>query len=123
MPNWITVTAASLRWGGLNPPHMTHRFGGTADVRPIGKEDGRMWVGHPSYHREATGIIVDLMHETGASQIRFAENLRKFIVVDQTHDDHIHVSWLNDPTEPWLVIPACSCIGGRDVTLAQSKAA
>ncbi len=102
MPNFITVTGASMRWGGLNPPHMTHRFGGTADVRPIGTREGPVRVGEPHYHREATGIIVDFMKRTGASLIRFADNLPGVTHVDASHNDHIHVSWLRQPDEPWF---------------------
>jgi hypothetical protein len=117
MPNWITITAASMRWGGLNPPHMTHRFGGTADVRPIGTKDGPVSVGSPNYHREATGIIVDFMRQTGASEIRFADNLPGVTAVDASHSDHIHVSWLKDPSEPWFVIRRFGSIAGRSVSL------
>jgi hypothetical protein len=102
MPNCITVTGASLRWGGLNPPHLTHRFGGTADVRPIGTREGPVAVGDAHYHRQATGIIVDFMKQTGASEIRFADNLPGVTAVDASHRDHIHVSWLKSPVEPWL---------------------
>jgi hypothetical protein len=105
MPNFITVTAASLRWGGLNPPHMTHRFGGTADVRPIGAKEGEVSVGDPHYHRDGTAILVDLMRQSNASQIRFADNLPGVTHVDASHKNHIHVSWLKNPTEPWLLPP------------------
>ena len=104
MPNWITVTAASMKWGGLNPPHMTHRFGGSVDVRPIGTQNGPVSVGAPNYHRQATGIIIDFMKQTGASEIRFADNLPGVSAIDSSHRDHIHVSWLNNPSEPWFTI-------------------
>jgi len=106
MPNFIVVTGASMRWGGLNPPHMTHRFGGTVDIRPIGVKSGRVAVGESHYHKEATGIIVDFLKQTGATEIRFADNLPGVTKVDSKHKDHIHVSWLNKPTEPWFVEPS-----------------
>lgn len=102
MPNHVTVTGATMRWGGLNPPHMTHRFGGTCDIRPIGTRDGSVSVGDRHYHRAATGIIVDFLRQTGATEIRFAENLPGVTKVDASHKNHIHVSWLPRPTEPWL---------------------
>jgi len=105
MPNYITVTGASMRWGGLNPPHITHRFGGTADVRPIGTKAGPVSVGDAHYHREATAIIVDYMKQTGAAEIRFADALPGVTNVDGSHRDHIHVSWLQNPAEPWFVKP------------------
>lgn len=102
MPNYITITGASLRWGGLNPPHMTHRFGGTADVRPIGTKVGQVSVGDAHYHREATAIIVDYLRQTGATEIRFADNLPGVTAVDSDHKNHIHASWLKKPDEPWF---------------------
>ena len=102
MPNHITVTGATMRWGGLNPPHMTHRFGGTCDIRPIGTRDGSVSVGDAHYHREATGIIVDLLRRTGATEIRFADNLPGVTKVDASHKNHIHASWLKNASEPWL---------------------
>jgi hypothetical protein len=104
MPNFLVVTGASMRWGGLNPPHMTHRFGGTADIRPIGTATGPVSVGGANYHREATGILVDMMKRTGATEIRFADNLPGVTNVDGSHRDHIHVSWLTSPAEPWFTI-------------------
>ncbi len=105
MPNFIVVTGASMKWGGLNPPHMTHRFGGTSDIRPIGTKGGSVSVGDSHYHREATGIIIDFMKQTGATEIRFADNLPGVTTVDSKHKNHIHVSWLRKPTEPWFVEP------------------
>lgn len=106
MPNYITVTGASMRWGGLNPPHMTHRFGGTVDVRPIATDGGATSVGAPNYHRRGTEIIIDFMRQTGATEIRFADNLPGVTAVDASHRDHVHVSWLRQPSEPWLTIVA-----------------
>jgi len=105
-PNFITITGASLRWGGLNPPHMTHRFGGTADVRPIGTREGPVSVGDSHYNRDATKILVDFLHQTKASEIRFADDLPGVTKIDPSHKNHIHVSWLQNPTEPWLLPPA-----------------
>ena len=105
MPNFIVVTGASMRWGGLNPPHMTHRFGGTTDIRPIGTKSGPVSVDDTHYHKKATGIIINFMKQTGATEIRFADNLPGVTKVDSTHKDHIHVSWLKKPSEPWFVEP------------------
>ncbi|MEQ8397574.1 hypothetical protein [Thalassobaculum sp.] len=102
MPNHITVTGATMRWGGLNPPHLTHRFGGTADLRPIGTRDAPVSVSDPHYHRRGTEILVDFLRQTGATAIYFAENLPGVTKVDAGHRDHIHASWLRNPLEPWL---------------------
>lgn len=105
MPNYIVITGASLRWGGLNPPHMTHRFGGTADIRPIGTRTGSIAVGDANYHKQGTSIIIDFLKQTGATEIRFADNLPGVTNVDGKHKDHIHASWLTKPNEPWFVEP------------------
>lgn len=103
MPNYITITGASMKWGGLNPPHMTHRFGGTADIRPIGTKSGPVSVGDSHYHKKGTSIIIDFLKQTGATEIRFADNLPGVTKVDSSHKNHIHASWLRNPNEPWFV--------------------
>ncbi len=105
MPNFITVTGASMRWGGLNPPHFTHRFGGTADFRPIGTKDGRVSVGDAHYHKQGTAILIDFMKRTGATEIIFADDLPGVTKIKSSHKDHIHASWLKKPDEPWLLPP------------------
>jgi hypothetical protein len=71
---------------------MTRRFGGTADVRPIGTQDGPVQVGDPHYHRKSKGIIIDLLRQTNATAIRFADNLPGVTAVDPTHRNHIHLT-------------------------------
>lgn len=103
MPNYVTITGASMKWGGLNPPHFTHRFGGAIDMRPIGTKSGRVSAGDAHYHQGATAILIDFLKRTGATKIIFAENLPGVTKVDSSHKDHIHASWLKKPDEPWLV--------------------
>ena len=46
MANWphpVTVTAASLRWGGQYPPHFSHKHGLTLDLRPMSKDGRSTW--------------------------------------------------------------------------------
>src|SRR5262249_54307176 len=99
--HFITITGASRRWGGFNPPHMTHRFGGTVDIRPIGTREGPVSVGAPHYYKDGTAVLVDLLRQGGASEIRFADNLPGVTTKDAKHTDHIHASWLKNPLEPW----------------------
>lgn len=103
MPDYFTVTESSFRWGGLIPPHLTHRFGGTIDVRPISTDGDPTSVEAGNYSREGTSIFINYLRQSGATEIRFADNLSGVTVVDGSHRDHIHVSWLQNPTEPWFV--------------------
>ncbi len=64
-------SGATIHWGGLNPPHLTHRFVGNVDIRRIRTQDGHVSVGDPYYHQQATGIIIDFLKQTGATEIRF----------------------------------------------------
>ena len=104
MPNHIMVTDGSLRWGGLIPPHLSHRFGGAVDVRPISSDGRRTSVGAENYSREGTRIIIDFMRQTGASRIIFWEKLPGVTDVRPDHADHIHVSWMQNPLEPWSIL-------------------
>lgn len=102
-PNSITITDASLKWGGLNPPHLTHRFGGTMDLRPISTDGKPTNVDAPNYHRRGSEALVQILSKSGTTQIRFADNIPGVTHVDASHSDHLHVSWLSDPVEPWLI--------------------
>ena len=82
---------------------MTHRFGGTVDIRPIGTKKGSVKVGDAHYHRNWTGAIINALSRSGATEIRFADNLPGVTRVDSSHKNHIHVSWLLKPSEPWFV--------------------
>lgn len=103
MPNYFAVTDGSIRWGGLSPPHMTHRFGGAIDGRPISTDGQPTRVGASNYSREGTRILLNYFHQTGASEIRFADTLPDVTVPDASHNDHFHVSWLTNPLEPWFI--------------------
>ncbi|CAH9063899.1 hypothetical protein PSECIP111854_03316 [Pseudoalteromonas sp. CIP111854] len=102
MPNYLTITGATMRWGGINPPHFTHKFGGTLDIRPIGTKSGPVSVGDAHYHRGATQAIVNALVQMGATKIIFADNLKGVTDVKANHKNHLHVSFLTEPLEPWL---------------------
>jgi hypothetical protein len=106
MPDHFAVTDASIRWGGLKPPHLTHRFGAAVDVRPISTDGRPTSVGAANYSRDGTKVLIDYFHQAGATEIRFADNLPYVTAVDATHADHLHVSWLTNPAEPWVLPPA-----------------
>ncbi|MEC4089623.1 hypothetical protein [Pseudoalteromonas rubra] len=101
MPDYLTITGATMRWGGINPPHFTHKFGGTVDIRPIGTQAGPISVGDAAYDRQATQSLVDALVQLGATQIIFADNLTGVTQVKANHKNHLHVSFLSEPLEPW----------------------
>ncbi|MCG7536824.1 hypothetical protein [Pseudoalteromonas sp. OOF1S-7] len=101
MPDHLTITGATMRWGGINPPHFTHKFGGTIDIRPLGTQSGPISVGDAAYDRQATQSLVDALIQLGATQIIFADNLTGVTQVKANHKNHLHVSFLSEPLEPW----------------------
>ena len=102
MLDYIVITEASLKWGGLIPPHLTHRFGGTVDIRPISSNGAPTSVGASNYHRAGNQVLVNILRRSGATEIRFADNLDGVSKVDASHKNHLHVSWLRSPAEPWF---------------------
>lgn len=106
MPDYFVVTDASLRWGGLIPPHLSHRFGGAVDIRPISTDGQPTRVGEPNYSRVGTKLLIDYLNQTGTSEIIFGEQLPGVTRVKENHRDHIHASWMPQPMEPWFVSTA-----------------
>lgn len=104
MPNYLVITGASMRWGGMNPPHLSHKWGVAVDVRPIGTTSGRITHDSPYYHKQGTQILIDLLRQLGATRVVFADgSLNGVDVVRADHSDHIHVSFITEYLEPWLV--------------------
>jgi hypothetical protein len=102
-PDYLVITGATMHWGGINPPHFTHKFGGTLDIRPIGNKPGKIKYGTPGYDPIGTQAIVTALVQLGATRIIFADNLNGVTHVRSNHGDHLHVSFLNQPEEPWFV--------------------
>ena len=92
-PQPVTITAGNLRWGGLYPPHLTHRWGAELDLRPMttngapGRWDGA------NYDRERTQILVDALRQLGASTIYFNDPKLQNVAPLAGHDDHLHASF------------------------------
>ena len=103
MLNHIVVTDGSLRWGGLISPHLTHRFGGTVDIRPISTDGKHTEVGTSNYSKQGTEILIAIIKSTNATRIIFGQDLPGVTDVQSDHSDHIHVSWLDQPKEPWSI--------------------
>jgi hypothetical protein len=100
-PKYLTINDASLRWGGLFPPHLNHRFGGAVDIRPISTDGEPAKVGGPNYDHDGNVRLVGILVKSRATEIRFADNIPGVTAVDASHDNHLHVSWLRNPAEPW----------------------
>jgi hypothetical protein len=101
----LTVTAANLRWGGLYPPHFTHRTGFELDLRPMSIDGKPTWCDtngkfYPNYDREKMTELVKMLKATGAKEMYFNDpKLYEFGTKPLSgHHHHIHVSWDTIPT-------------------------
>ena len=97
----VTITAASLRWGGLYPPHLSHQHGGTLDLRPMSTNGKETWCNQSGQHaenydRHHTRILVRALKHSGAAKLFFNDPklAADGAVPLDGHHDHIHVSWL-----------------------------
>ena len=99
--NWpypVTVTAASLRWGGQYPPHFTHKHGLTLDLRPMSKDGNSTWAKQDgssaaNYDFERTKLLIKVLKSTNGTVYfngKGAGGQPK-----GGHDNHIHVTWLS----------------------------
>ena len=100
-PHPVTITAASLRWGGLYPPHMTHQHGGTLDLRPMSTDGGPTWcktdgTHKANYDRNRTRLLISVLSSTGATRIYFNDPKTKQDGASPLagHNNHIHFSWI-----------------------------
>lgn len=98
----LTITAGTLKWGGLYPPHFTHTIGVSLDFRPMSKDGKPTWCRtdgtHASnYDREKTLILVDIFKKAGANPIYFNDpKAKKYGARPLSgHHNHLHVSWLS----------------------------
>ncbi len=100
-PRHVTITGASMKWGGLNPPHLAHRFGGAVDLRPISTDGEPTEVGASNYHRPGNETLVRILTqaEPPPTQIIFGDKINGVTLVREDHKNHLHVSWLQRPSE------------------------
>ncbi|HDR7383806.1 TPA: Ig-like domain-containing protein [Bacillus toyonensis] len=91
----VTITAGTLRWGGLYPPHSTHRTGEELDIRLM-TCDGK---GHKytdcEYDREKTQLLVNKLITAGAKTILFDDKSITGVTQKPAfpHLDHLHASF------------------------------
>ena len=93
-PQPVTVTAGTLRWGGLYPPHFTHQWGAEIDVRPMTKDGNPGKWTDPHYDRDRTQLLVNALKSLGASTIYFNDPKISGAKPLSGHDDHLHVSFV-----------------------------
>jgi len=101
----LTITAGTLKWGGLYPPHFTHRRGGTFDFRPMSIDGLPTWCNTdgkfaPNYDREKTLELIKILKKSGATEIIFndPEGFKFGAKSLNGHHNHLHVSWLESET-------------------------
>lgn len=97
----LTITAGTLKWGGLYPPHFTHRRGGTFDFRPMSTDGEPTFCNPngtfaPNYDRAKTLELIKIFKQSGATEIIFNDPEAWKIGAKQLagHHNHLHVSWL-----------------------------
>lgn len=101
--NWkypLTITAGNLRWGGLYPPHFSHRSGFEVDIRPMSKDGKPTWCDtngkfYPNYDRDMMIELVKLLKETNPKEMYFNDpKIYEYGTKPLSgHHHHIHVSW------------------------------
>ena len=97
-PHPLTITAASLRWGGQYPPHFTHKHGLTLDLRPMSK-DGKSTCAKQdgsaagNYDLKRTKMIIRVLKDFGGTV--FFNGKSAGGQIKNGHNNHIHVSWLS----------------------------
>ena len=82
-PHAVTVTAASLRWGGQYPPHFSHKHGLTLDLRPMSTDGNPTWAkrdgtAHVNYDKVRTQELIRDLKSSGGRV--FFNGVRLFCV-------------------------------------------
>ncbi len=97
-PHPVTVTAASLRWGGQYPPHFTHKHGLTLDLRPMSTDGESTWAKQDgssasNYDLERTKRLISDLKGSGGTVYFNGKGAGGRPM--SGHDNHIHVTWLS----------------------------
>lgn len=96
-PHPVTITAASLKWGGQYPIHFTHKHGATLDLRPMSTDGKPTWAKTDGTHKanydaERTKALISILKDAGGKVTFNGKGAGGKPLAG--HDDHIHVSWL-----------------------------
>jgi hypothetical protein len=99
-PRPVSITSASFRWGGLYPPHLSHRRGGHLDIRLMSHDGQPTWCRPdgacaPNYDRPRTIALVGMLASSRPTELYFNDpHARQAGAVPRPgHDNHLHVSW------------------------------
>jgi hypothetical protein len=99
-PHPVSITSASFRWGGLYPPHLSHRRGGHLDVRPMSTDGQPTWCRPdgtcaPNYDRARTLALVGALAASAPTELFFndPQAAPSGAAAHPGHDNHVHVSW------------------------------
>lgn len=106
-PHPIVITAASLRFGGLYPPHFTHKLGVTLDIRPMSTDGQQTWAKQDgtkaaNYDFSRTRAVIKVLKDSEAPIVIFNGKDAGGEVL-AGHDDHIHVSWVTSEVPQLLI--------------------
>lgn len=98
-PHPIVVTAASLQFGGLYPPHFSHKLGVTLDLRPMSTDGAGTWAKQDGTHAanydfQRTKAVIKVLRDSGAPIVNFNGKDAGGTPL-AGHDNHIHVSWVS----------------------------
>lgn len=91
----IGIGDMSFKNGAHMAPHVTHRNGRTADIRPL-RSDGKMLptdILKPEYSRDYTSELVDMFRANlNLHSILFNDSTIKGVTHFEGHDNHLHVT-------------------------------
>ncbi len=92
----VTVTAGTLQWGGLYPPHSTHQTGEQLDFRLMTFDGlGHKYTDRDFYDREKTQLLVNKLITAGAKTILFDDTSITGVTKKEKvpHINHLHASF------------------------------
>lgn len=99
-PQPVSITSASFRWGGLYPPHLSHRRGGHLDIRLMSHDGEPTWCRPdgtcaPNYDRARTIALVGMLASSRPTELYFNDPHAQQAGAEPRpgHDNHLHVSW------------------------------
>jgi hypothetical protein len=91
----IGIGDMSFKNGAHMAPHVTHRNGRNADIRPL-RKDGKMLptdILKPEYSRDHTSELVDMFRANlNLHSILFNDSTIKGVTHFEGHDNHLHVT-------------------------------
>jgi hypothetical protein len=83
-----------------DPPHFTHKHGGTLDIRPMSTDGNATWAKQEgtqaaNYDPDRTKALILALRGSGATVVSFNGKDAGGTPL-AGHDNHIHVSWIQE---------------------------